>query len=137
MVELILYNQVVNSKKYKMAFVVGIMLAGYVGISLFQAMSKNFKIKAQIDDLETKIERLEEENQQLSNKISYYQTDNYKERSARENLGLQTPDEKLVITTPQPEPQAEPTGKKDGKKLKPQAQVSNLTKWYRFFFNPS
>ena len=84
--------------------------------------------------MEKEIEVLQAENIKLSNLISYFKTDTYKEKEARRLLGYQKPGEKVIIIpeieeeiqeNDQPSEQTEEI-KKDTQK--------NYQKWWDFFF---
>lgn len=69
----------------------------YVLIMLGRSIWVNWSLKNEVDHMKNDIIELELENKNLENLIVYYQSDSFKELEARDVLGLQLPDEKVVI----------------------------------------
>ncbi|MBI2798499.1 septum formation initiator family protein [Candidatus Saccharibacteria bacterium] len=85
----------------KILFWFGLLIAIYMFAVLASETSKNYTLRARSDALQNQIDQLQVQIEQLGYKITYYQTDSYKERIAREKLGLQAPGEGVVITKSQ------------------------------------
>lgn len=98
-------------------------------VNLGRTSIKYFSIKNEINDLEKEIISLEKENIELTTKINYFQSDFYKEKEAREKMNLKKPDEKVIIIIPPDESTVAP-------KEKAEINVSNLLKWWNYFFRP-
>lgn len=115
----------------RIAFWIGLILVIYFFIALLNESSKNYKLSQQADQLESQIAQLQSEVEDLGYKISYYKTDLYKEKVAREKLGLQQPGESVVIV---------PGSKEDTKSVmqasKPanQPPKTNFQQWADFLF---
>lgn len=87
---------------------------------------RNYQLNVEELKLRSDITSLENEVQDLRNKIVYFQSDSYKEKMARAKLNLQKEGEQVVAIVPGP--QAEEV--KDEKK----ENFSNPEKWWRYFF---
>lgn len=85
----------------RIIFWVGLIAAIYMFAILASETSKNYTLRARSDDLQNQIDQLQAQIEQLGYKITYYKTDAYKERLAREKLGLQAPGESVVIVKAQ------------------------------------
>lgn len=81
----------------RLAFWVGLIATMYVMAALINLSAKNTAIREKADRVEEEIVVLENDVDDLKAQISYYQSDAYKERFAREKLGLQVPGEKVVV----------------------------------------
>ncbi|HSH31107.1 MAG TPA: septum formation initiator family protein [Candidatus Saccharimonadales bacterium] len=101
---------------------------GYLAVVLVQTVQRNYRLKRQISQLEERIEALGRENEELSYRIQYYQTDSFKEKEARANLGLQAPGEGVIILPKTPPPASAGAGEQ---KAKP---ASNFKQWWEFLF---
>ncbi len=88
----------------RIIFWIGLIAAIYMFAILASETSKNYTLRARTDELQNKIDQLQGQIEQLGYKITYYKTDSYKERLAREKLGLQAPGESVVITRAQDTP---------------------------------
>ncbi|MDP4038629.1 MAG: septum formation initiator family protein [bacterium] len=115
----------------KITFWVGIILVIYIFVSLADVGSKNFKLKQKADKLEEEISRLQSEIEDLSYRISYYKTDNFKEKTAREKLNLQQPGEAVIIVPAQKENEKLEAEQPLSKKTKPK---TNIEQWLDFLF---
>lgn len=89
---------------------------------------QNYKINKKIEGLRNDIVTLEQDNKNLTQDIEYFKTSAYKEKVARQRLGLKKPDEKVIVIVPSKE------GEKEKDKAK---ELPNLQKWWNFFFHTS
>lgn len=75
------------------AFLVGIVL---VASSAWQEMERSKRIEDEVDKLRAEAERIRNENRTLTERISYFSTEQFKEREAKEKLGMKNKDEEVV-----------------------------------------
>ncbi|TAK89172.1 hypothetical protein EPO04_03680 [Patescibacteria group bacterium] len=119
-------------RKLHVGTIIGVIVALYIGVYLVQTIQKNYELQKQIDGLQQDVAGLEVEQDQLKYKIQYYQTEAFKEKEAREKLGLQQPGESVLIL-PKDNAPAE-----DEQQQKPAAtQKSNLQQWIDFLMGRS
>lgn len=116
----------------KIAFWIGLVLFIIMTTAVVNQGAKNYELQKRADKLEAEIANLENDKQQLSYKILYYKTDNYKEKLAREKLGLQLPGESVVImpASQQSAGKSETVAKAGGTIPTP----SNFEQWLDFLF---
>jgi cell division protein FtsB len=93
-----------------------------VGKTLYQS----YQVHHDLELMAAEIADLKESNKKLEADILYYQSDSYKERIARERLGLQKPGEKVMVILPEQ--------KQNIKEKDPYNKLSNPEKWWQFFF---
>ena len=81
----------------RIAFWLGLSLVLYIFFLLIVEGGKSYQLHDKADRINAEISQLESSTELLEYKIAYYTTDVYKERLAREKLGLQYPGESVVI----------------------------------------
>lgn len=81
----------------RLAFWIGLIATMYVLAALINLSAKNTQLRQKADSSEEQLITLQNEVDDLNAQIDYYKTDAYKERVAREQLGLQAPGESVVI----------------------------------------
>ena len=75
----------------------GLVIVLYMLAILTSETGKNYQLRSKSDELEGQISQMQSQIEELGYKVTYYRTDAYQERLARENLGLQKPGETVVI----------------------------------------
>lgn len=115
-----------------LGMVVGVAVALYIGIYLVQTIQKNYELQKEIDILQEDITDLQIEQDQLKYKIQYYQTESFKEKEAREKLGLQQPGENVLIL-----PQDKAGAAEDEQTKQPASQPPNWQQWLDFLMGRS
>lgn len=75
----------------------GALIVVYLLAVLIQTVKHNYDMGVQINQLHGQISLLQDQKSALSDSIAYYQTDSYRDRQARSQLGLQAPGENVVI----------------------------------------
>jgi len=106
----------------------GALIVGYLLIVLGQTIKHNYDLDTQISGLRSQIDNLKTEKSNLSYDISYYQTESFRDRQARSQLGLQQPGENVVIF-----PSASPTPLPRATKAAADVSAqSPLRQWLRF-----
>jgi cell division protein FtsB len=107
--------------KILIAFIVS-WLFFLVGKTLYE----NWRVNKEVVALQQTIEETEQANREMKARIKYYQSDDYKEKIARERFGLQKPGEEVVIIVPENKPAEVEEVKKDDR--------TNYQKWWDYFF---
>ncbi len=98
-----------------------------IALALGQETYRKYQITQEIQQQRQSIQQLSRENQDLEDLVSYLQTDNYRERVARERLGLQRDGELVVVV---PEEDAVLVPEEDPLLL----ERTNPERWWRYFF---
>lgn len=120
---------------WKLIFVI---ILGLAGTGIFSYITWNEAerssgIDKEIDKLRQEAEKIRSDNQQLQEKISYFETDEFKEKVAKEKLNLQKPEEKVVIVKPSPfQENAEEVSDKEHQNQ--EKEIENYIKWWNQFF---
>ena len=115
-------------KRIGIGSVIGALIAVYIGFYLLQTVMRNYQLQREISLLQQQINNLEVEQQELKYRIQYYQTENYKEKEAREKLGLQAPGESVVILPNN----TKATEQLEGSTVAKKPKRSNLQQWWDF-----
>lgn len=112
----------------KSKFATGVLAIAFVA-ALFvtlQSLTQKYRIDRQIKQLQTRADQIRGENQQLSELVAYLNTDQYKEKAAREQLNLKKEGE-FVVGLPNQQEQVSSAEIVV-------TQKSNPEKWYNYFF---
>ncbi len=98
-------------------------------------IERNRRIGSEVDQLQNEAEKIRHENQTLSDKISYFSSNDFREQEAKEKLGMKKEGEEVVIIKSQPRAEGTHTPE-NGSAVSPrgQDQTPNYQKWWRFFF---
>ncbi len=87
--------------KASLTFIAGISIVAVVAVLLGFSGVKEYKrtnaIDREIAGLMNEVERLERINADLEERISYFSSDAYRERRAKERLGYRRSDEKVIV----------------------------------------
>jgi len=110
-------------KKNDLIFkLLGITLFGYMLLSLARTSYLNYTTNREITNLENEIVELEKSNQKIQTDLEYYKSDAYKERVARQRLGLKKPGEEVIVVVPD----------ESGEKKEEKPPLPNYRKWWEF-----
>jgi len=88
----------------------------------------NMQFSRQLKEVQVQIEKLETENEKISEQVLYYQSDSFKEKEARIKFGLVKPGEKVLQVPPEKKPIELP------KPIESKPEQSNWQKWLDYFF---
>jgi cell division protein FtsB len=121
----------------RVIFWAGLIVIIYMFAILANETGKNYQLRSKADELEAQISRLESQIQDLGYKVTYYKTDSYRERLAREKLNVAAPGESVVIIKDDQAQKSENHMQKEGV-LKSDEQIiaekPNYQQWWIFLF---
>ena len=103
-------------------------------------MQRNFALQREVDSRRRELELTDLEVQTLQYQQNYYRSDEYKDLAAREDLGLASPGEKVLILPPNSfavKRETEQANRKAVAVVKPGSAPSNLIQWMNFFSGAS
>ena len=122
-----------RKKLFAVVAVSAMVCAGYF---LAGQISKKNEIEAEIEKLESEAMKIEKENNLLRDRISYFESRDFAEKEAKEKLNMQKPDENVVVVKTKiiPEKMEEKEPESIEEKI-PIAEVSNVIKWWNYFFS--
>ncbi|KPU42776.1 cell division protein FtsL [Oxobacter pfennigii] len=86
-----------KKRRFKVRFVMILAIICYFGYILFDQQAMMVKYKKEIEQLNAEKMSIEETNANLQDEIDFAQTKEYKERMAREKMGLIMPGEKTYV----------------------------------------
>lgn len=102
-----------------------------------QQIERNRRIGSEVDLLQNEAEKIRHENQTLSDKISYFSSNDFREQEAKEKLGMKKDGEEVVIIKSQPRAGGNNVAQNGTlATVSPggQDRTPNYQKWWRFFF---
>lgn len=70
-----------------------------ISLALTQETYRRYQIQKEIEDLRVQAEKKERDNQKLSGMISYFKTQDFQEKEAKEKLSVQKEGEKVLMVT--------------------------------------
>lgn len=132
-------RRILSSKVF--IFAIGFFLV-FVCINLGKEFYRKYQVQQEIDSLQSEVEGLKSSNQQLTELIDYFKTENFAELEARKKLNLQKEDEKVLVVNVsdvdileneiKTEENVQEIPKEE--EIKKQKK-SNIQKWWDYFFN--
>lgn len=87
-------KKILRSKVF-LVFAIIILIA--LGLFLGRVIHKKYEVSQEIRSIQDRKEELVQENERLQDLLEYLKTDTYKDRVAREDLGLQREGETVVV----------------------------------------
>lgn len=122
------------------------ILIGWVAYVSSKQLERNRRIQAEISMLQTEAAKISRENKTLSERISYFATDDFREQEAKKKLGLKKTGETVVEVKPASPSLGGPSlGYGQGEEVSAGAERAlpesdgngkraNYKKWWKVFF---
>ena len=117
--------------------VIALLVAiGFISLKAFKEMQRKKQIEKEISDLKAEAEKVRKDNQDLTDKITYFESPEFQEWEAKRKLNFQKPDENVVIVKPSPSKADESGGSADQAQQGTQSlkDIPNYIKWWNQFF---
>ena len=114
--------------------VAGIIVAGWISYFALKESKRNRQIESEINTLRSEAENLRQNNQEMSDKISYFETPEFQERIAKEKLNLQKEDENVAVIKPSPVLRSDQTAQETADTKEVVAEKPAYEKWWDYFF---
>ena len=113
----------------KLGTLVLVVALGGAGVLAARAILQKYTVDKQIAQLQARAQSISNDNQQLSDLVKYLNTDQYRQKAAREQLNLKKDGEYVVALPP------DGTDQVASAATTAQTNLSNPQKWYHYFFN--
>lgn len=107
--------------------IVWLIIVLYMLFTVGRLAYRNYQLNQEEAELRESVITLENEIQDLENKIIYFQSDSYREQMLRAKLNLKKEGEEVVVIMPEPEVELVATVDDNSKRTNPQ-------KWSHYFF---
>lgn len=123
----------------KMSFLARMLLIFFLaGIvfafaSAWKEWGRSKRIESEVEKLRMEAQKVERENQTLSERIAYFSTDNYQEKEAKEKLGLKKSDETVVVIESNLS-RSDEAVQSPGQFSRADGAKSNYQRWWQYFF---
>lgn len=123
-----IFKKIFSSKP--LSYLLALLLL-FTFVSLGREINRQIHLRKELANIQSQAITLETENQRLLNELEKIQTDFFKEKAAREKMGLRKPGERMIVIVPSDnlEQEKESDLKYFGKK------VSNFKAWWDQFFS--
>ena len=113
-------------------------LAVWIGTVSYRFFERTGMIKSEIRELEREAKRIDQENATLREKIEYFSSASFKEREAKDKLGLKKIDEQVIVVKTRSET-ADDMGNLPipiiGTGRVAEFRPPNYVKWWRMLFS--
>lgn len=86
----------------QLTIVIGLTVVGFMAFGLALSFYRNILFEQTLEDIEGENETIAADIEQGYRNLEYYQSDQYKDKFAKENLGKLNPGEKLIVITDPP-----------------------------------
>lgn len=99
--------------------------------------SRNQRIEDEVNALQEEAEKIQRENETLTEKIRYFDSNDFREQEAKEKLGMKKAGEEVVVIKSWQEDGQEMSSIGTGMNRSPEQideQSPNYEKWWRLFF---
>jgi cell division protein FtsL len=114
-------------------FIAGIVLAVFISVSAVREAYRSKTIEKEVESLRQEAQRIQSENEAMTQRIAYFETAQFQEKIAKEKLNLQKPDENVVVVKPGVGEQVQ-LEKVQDEVLQDTEEQSNYLKWWDSFF---
>jgi cell division protein FtsL len=123
-------------KKFYIAIFLILGVAAIVAISRmsWQEAKRGEQINQEIENLRQEAERIRKNNQGMRERITYFETPEFKESIAKEKLNMQKPDEQVVIVKPSEYYENSQISNPSEQGETPEDNLPNYAKWWNQFF---
>jgi len=115
--------------------IIGLLVAGWISYYALKENKRSRQIESEIEILRQEAEKLRQNNQDMSEKIGYFDTQEFQEKTAKEKLNLQKEDENVAIIKPSPVLQNTDNSEEAFRQKEISApEAPNYQKWWDYFF---
>jgi len=114
--------------------IIGIVIAGWISYCAVKENKRSRQIENEIETLRQEAEKLRQNNQNMSEKIGYFDTPEFQEKIAKEKLNLQKENENVAIIKPSPTLRISESEEKTAKEEDYLPEKPNYEKWWDYFF---
>lgn len=126
-----------TSNTTKMVIIGLFLFVSYLIYTLTASVYKSYQIDQHILNFKKENDKIAEENKQKESDYSYYSSDAYVEKIAKQNLGLVNPGEEVIVI---PNAELQKSGfigiDNQTQQVDERVQsLSNPQKWWKFFFD--
>lgn len=114
-------------------FIAGIFLAVFISTSAVREAYRSNTIEKEVEGLKQEAQRIQNENDAMTQRIAYFETPEFQEKIAKEKLNLQKPDENVIVVKSGVGEKAQVAGVQD-EIIVDENVDPNYLKWWNSFF---
>lgn len=119
---------------FRFVLFLGLIVLGFISWSITRETIRNRQVQKEIDQLREEAKKIERENTELSEKISYFESKDFQEKEAKDKLNLQSPNENVVVIKPDLTKGDAASVPAQAEEKKLVVKISNIQKWWDYFF---
>ncbi len=108
----------------------------FIFISIFKETYRKNQVKKEITDLQEEAQRISKDNADIKEKIAYLESPEYQIKEAKDKLGLQNPEENVIVVKPnvEKEPETNSLENENSENIPRIEETPNYLKWWNYFF---
>lgn len=114
--------------------IAGLIAVGFISYFASKENKRNDQIEVEIEKLRQEADKLRQNNQDMEEKIVYFETPEFQEKIAKEKLNLQKENENVAIIKSNPATKEENKENKNIEQTISFPEKPNYVKWWNFFF---
>jgi cell division protein FtsB len=115
--------------------IIGLIVAGWISYCALKESKRSRQIESEIETLRQEAEKLRQNNQDMSEKIGYFDTPEFQEKIAKEKLNLQKVNENVAIIKPSPVLRVSGNEEEIPQEIVGTTEEKpNYQKWWDYFF---
>lgn len=118
-----------------LALVGGGALIIVIAIAAVRQTHRTNGIEQEIAQLQAEADRVRQDNALLQDRVSYFSSEEFQEREAKEKLGLQKEGEQMVMIRPSVSQEAAEEQFQQNANIVSVAEEPNYKKWWHLFFH--
>lgn len=114
--------------------ITGLVAIGFISYFALKENKRNEQIEVEIEKLRQEAGKLRQNNQDMKEKIVYFETPEFQEKIAKEKLNLQKDNENVAIIKSSPAIKGESEEGENTEQTISFPEKPNYVKWWNFFF---
>jgi cell division protein FtsL len=106
----------------------------YIAYTAIKVVYRKKQVQKEISSLQEEAAKIERENNDLKDKVAYFESKDFQEKEVKDKLSLQLPDENLVVVKPGL-PKEKETGPDENSQIDRSVDETPVyRKWWNYFF---
>lgn len=118
----------------RVLLVMGLAILALIIWAVLKETNKKNQVQSEIDKLREEAKKVEKDNSELTDKLAYFESPDFKEKEAKDKLNLQNPKENVVIIKSNLNKETGDVSNNQPDKVEVKIKISNVQKWWGYFF---
>jgi cell division protein FtsB len=118
----------------KLFFLLSLAVLVCVAYSVAKVVYRKKQVQKEISGLQEEAAKIERDNNDLKDKVTYFESKDFQEKEVRDKLSLQLPDESLVVVKPGIAKEKEEKSAENAEIDRSVNDTPVYKKWWNYFF---